>query len=126
MTENEISNKVIQAAIKVHSKLGPGLLESAYHACLVYEIQMADMNVISEKPVPVIYENVKLTCGYRIDMLVENKLVIEVKSVEAINDLHLAQLLPYLKLAEYKLGLILNFNAILLKQGIKRVINGTL
>jgi len=126
MTENEISNKVIEIAIEIHKALGPGLLESAYKECMYYKIKKSGLYVEKEKPLPLIYEEVKLDCGYRIDLLVENKLVIEIKSVDAINDIHLAQTLTYLKLGNFKLGLLINFNVILLKNGIKRVINGTL
>lgn len=125
MTENELANKVIGLSIEVHSALGPGLLESAYQECLYYKIGKAGLKVEKEKPMPLFFEEVKLECGYRIDLLVENKLVIEIKSVEAINDVHLAQTLTYLRLGNYKLGLLINFNVALLKTGIKRVINGT-
>ena len=126
MTENEIANRVIGLAIEVHTALGPGLLESAYQECLLYKIGKSGLKVEKEKPMPLIFEEVKLECGYRIDLLVENKFVIEVKSVEALNDIHLAQTLTYMKLGNYKLGLLINFNVALLKNGIKRVINGTL
>jgi GxxExxY protein len=126
MTENELANKVIGLSIEVHSALGLGLLESAYQECLYYKIGKAGLKVEKEKPMPLFFEEVKLECGYRIDLLVENKLVIEIKSVEAINDVHLAQTLTYLRLGNYKLGLLINFNVALLKTGIKRVINGTL
>ncbi len=124
MTENEISNKIIGAAIKVHTALGPGLLESAYKECLFYILVKEGLKVEKEKPMPLVFEEVKLDCGYRIDLLVENKVVIEIKSVDALNDVHLAQTLTYLKLGNYKLGLLINFNVALLKQGIKRVANG--
>lgn len=124
MTENEIANKVIGLAIEVHSALGPGLLESAYQECLHYKIGKAGLKVEKEKPMPLVFEDVKLECGYRIDLLVENKLVVEIKSVEALNDVHLAQTLTYMKLGNYKLGLLINFNVALLKNGIKRVVNG--
>jgi GxxExxY protein len=124
MTENELSNKIIGAAIKVHDALGPGLLESAYQECLFYVLNNEKLKVEKEKPMPLIFESVKLDCGYRIDLLVENKVVIEIKSVEALNDVHLAQTLTYLKLGNFKLGLLINFNVALLKQGIKRVANG--
>ena len=126
MTENDITNKIIGLAIEVHVALGPGLLESAYKECLLYKIQKAGLLVEKEKTMPLVFEEVKLDCGYRIDLLVENKLVIEVKSVEAINDIHLAQTLTYMKLGNYKLGLLINFNVTLLKNGIKRIINGAL
>ncbi len=124
MDENSLSNTVINRAIKVHSSLGPGLLESSYQECLFFELGNAGLFVEKEKALPLVYEDVKLECGYRIDLLVERKLVIEVKAVEGINDLHLAQVLTYLKLSNCRLGLILNFNVTLMKNGIKRVVNG--
>lgn len=124
MTENEIASKVIGTAIEVHSVLGPGLLESAYQECLYYKILKSGLRVEKQKPMPLIYEEVKLDCGYRIDLLVENKIIIEIKSVEALNDVHLAQTLTCLKLGNYKLGLLINFNVSLLKNGIKRIVNG--
>lgn len=123
MTENEISNKVIGIAIDVHRSLGPGLLENAYKECLFYKLNKEGLFVEKEKSMPLIYEGVKMDCGYRVDLLVENKLVIELKSVEELNDVHLAQTLTYLKLGNYKLGLLINFNVELLKYGIKRVVN---
>jgi GxxExxY protein len=124
MTENELSNKIIGLAIEVHTVLGPGLLESAYKECLFYKIGKSGLYVEKEKPMPLIFEEVKLECGYRIDLLAEKKLVIEIKSVEALNDVHLAQTLTYMKLGNYKLGLLLNFNVVKLKEGIKRIVNG--
>lgn len=124
MTENELSNKVIGLAMEVHTALGPGLLESAYKECLCYKIASSGLFVEKEKPMPLIFEQVKLECGYRLDLLVEQKLVIEIKSVEALNDVHLAQTLTYMKLGNYKLGLLMNFNVARLKDGIKRVVNG--
>ena len=126
MTENEIANKIIGIAIDVHKALGSGLLESAYKECLYYKVGKSGLLIEKEKPIPLVFEEVKLDCGYRLDLLVEKKLVIEVKSVEALNDIHLAQTLTYLKLGNFKLGLLINFNVVLLKEGIKRVINGTL
>jgi len=126
MNENEISGKIIGCAIEVHKALGPGLLESAYKECLYYKLFQSGLNVVKEKAMPLVFEEVKLECGYRIDLLVENKIIIEIKSVEALNDVHLAQTLTYMKLGNYKLGLLINFNVIKLKDGIKRVINGTL
>lgn len=123
MTENDITTKLIGISIDVHNALGPGLLESAYKECLFYKISQSGLYVEKEKPMPLIYEAVKLDCGYRLDLLVENKVVIEIKSVEALNDVHLAQTLTYLKLGEYKLGLLINFNVALLRNGIKRVVN---
>jgi GxxExxY protein len=122
MNENEISNKIIGIAIGVHQALGPGLLESAYKECLFYKLQKSGIMVEKEKAMPLIFEEVKLECGYRMDLLVENKVVIEIKSVESLNDVHLAQTLTYLKLGNYKLGLLINFNVSLLKNGIKRVV----
>jgi len=110
MTENEIANKILGCALEVHKALGPGLLESAYQECLFYKLSKDGLYVIKEKPMPLVFEEVHLECGYRIDLLVENKVVIELKSVEALNDVHLAQILTYLKLGDYKLGLLMNFN----------------
>ncbi|MEI8202329.1 MAG: GxxExxY protein [Bacteroidota bacterium] len=123
MTENELSKIVIGYAIEVHRNLGPGLLESAYQECMLFELRKAGLSVEKEKPMPIIYKDVKLDHGYRIDLLVENKLVVEIKTVEALCDIHTAQVLTYLKLGNYKLGLIINFNVALLKEGIKRIIN---
>jgi GxxExxY protein len=123
MNENEISNRIIGIAIQVHQTLGPGLLESAYKECLFYRLQKEGILVEKEKPMPLVYEEVKLDCGYRIDLLIERKVVIEVKSVEALNDVHFAQTLTYMKLGGYKLGLLINFNVTLLKNGIKRIAN---
>src|SRR5205814_7438986 len=108
-------------AIEVHTALGPGLLESAYKECLFFKIVKSGISVEKEKPMPLIFEEVKLDGGYRIDFVTENKLVIEIKSVESLNDIHLAQTLTYLKLGNYKLGLLINFNVVRLKDGIKRV-----
>ena len=124
MSENEISNKIIGLGIDVHNALGPGLLESAYKECLYYKLVQSGLLVQKEKPMPLLFEEVKLDCGYRIDLLVENKVVIEIKSVDALNDIHLAQTLTYLKLGNYKLGLLMNFNVLKLKDGVRRVVNG--
>jgi GxxExxY protein len=126
MDENELSKEIIGVAIDVHKSLGPGLLESAYKECLNYKLIQSGLYVEKEKPMPLIFEGVKLDCGYRMDLLVENKLVIEIKSVESLTDVHLAQTLTYLKLGNFKLGLLINFNVVMLKHGIKRVINGVL
>lgn len=123
MNENEISKTIIGLAIGVHQSLGPGLLESAYKECLYYRLNKEGYKVEKEKPMPLIYEEVKLECGYRIDLLVENKVVIEIKSVEALNEVHLAQTLNYMKLGGFKLALLINFNVSLLKDGIRRVVN---
>ena len=126
MTENELAKVVFDAGLKVHKALGAGLLESAYEECLFYELQKNGLSVEKQKALPLLYENVKLEAGYRIDLLVEQKLVIEIKSVEALNDLHLAQILTYLKLSGCKLGLLINFNSVLFKDGVQRVVNGQL
>ena len=126
MNEDELSKIVFNAGLKVHKVLGAGLLESAYEECLYYELCKQNLKVEKQKVLPLIYEEVKLDAGYRIDLMLEGKLIIEVKSVEALNDLHLAQILTYLKLSNCKLGLLINFNSVLFKNGIKRVINGTL
>ena len=123
MEINEITGKVIGCAIEVHKNLGPGLLESAYEECLSFELVKAELKFKRQQPTPIIYKEIKLDCGYRIDLLVENKLVIEIKSVEALNDVHTAQILTYMKLGNFKLGLLINFNVFLLKDGIKRIVN---
>jgi GxxExxY protein len=123
MNENELSNRIIGLAIDIHNSLGPGLLESAYKECLYYRLTKEGFLVEKEKPMPLVYEKVKLDCGYRIDLLVEKKVVIEIKSVECLNDVHFSQTLTYLKLGKFKLGLLINFNVSLLKEGIKRIIN---
>lgn len=123
MTEDKLSNIVIGAAIEVHRQLGPGLLESAYQECLMQELFDKGLIVEKEKPMPIIYKSLKLDHGYRMDLVIENKLVIEIKTVDALLDVHFAQLLTYLKLGNYKLGLLINFNVGLLKDGIKRIIN---
>ena len=123
MNENEISNKIIGLGIDIHQSLGPGLLESAYKECLYYRIQREGIFVEKEKPMPLIYREVKLDCGYRIDLLVNRMVVVEIKSVEALNEVHFAQTLTYMKLGGYKLGLLINFNVSLLKDGIKRIVN---
>jgi GxxExxY protein len=123
MTENEISKIIVDCALKVHRNLGPGLLESAYEECLFYELGKRNLKVEKQKPLPLIYEEVKLNVGYRIDLLVEHKVIIELKSVESLTDVHLAQVLTYLKLSECKLGLLINFNVALIKHGIRRVVN---
>ena len=126
MTENEISKIVFEAALKVHRVLGPGLLESAYEECLFYELKKLGLKVEKQKALPLIYEDVKLDVGYRIDIIVEDKFIIEIKSVEKLNEVHTAQLLTYLKLSNCKLGFLINFNEKLLKEGLKRIINGEL
>ncbi|MGM0477980.1 MAG: GxxExxY protein [Bacteroidota bacterium] len=124
MTENQLAKRIIGCALEVHKALGPGLLESAYQECLYYKLKQENLIVEKEKPMPLVFEEVQLNCGYRIDLLVDNKVVIELKSVDSLNDVHLAQTLTYMKLGDYKLGLLINFNVNLLKLGIKRVVNG--
>lgn len=123
MTENEISKLIIGKAIEVHKTLGPGLLESAYQECLYYELNKENLKIEKEKSMPIEYKEVRLDHGYRLDLVVENKVVIEVKTVDTIIDVHEAQILTYLKLGGYKLGLLINFNVSLLKDGIKRFVN---
>ena len=121
---NALAKQVLDAAFRVHTTLGPGLLETAYTACLVYELRRAGLDVKTEVPVPVVYEGVKLAdVGYRIDILVENQLVIEMKSLEVIAPVHLSQLISYLKLSNRRLGLLLNFNVEWFKDGIYRRVN---
>src|SRR4051812_2620966 len=126
MTENELSKIVFDCGLKVHRALGPGLLESAYEACLFYELAKTNLFVEKQKGLPLIYEEIKLDIGYRTDLIIEHKLIVEVKAVEALNDIYLAQVLTYLKLSGCKLGLLINFNVLLFKDGVKRVINGFL
>ncbi len=122
MTEDQLSKVAIDCAMRVHTMLGAGLLESAYEECLFYELSQKRIAVERQKPMPLVYCNVKLDCGYRIDLLLEGKLILELKAVEALNDVHLAQLLTYLKLSGCKLGLLINFNVAHLRDGIKRVV----
>ena len=122
MENNKITEIIIGKAIEVHRHLGPGLLESAYQECLFYELKNSGLNVIKEISLPIVYKEIKLDHGYRIDLLVENKVVIELKTVEFLNDVHTAQVLTYMKLGNYSLGLLLNFHVKLLKNGIKRFI----
>ena len=122
MEINQITHEILDSAYKIHSKLGPGLLESAYQACLVYELRKKGLKVEVEKPLPLIYEEVNLECGYRIDLLVENQVVVELKTVEAFTEVHTAQVLTYLKLSKNKVGLLINFYTKSLKDGIKRLI----
>ncbi|GAB3665917.1 GxxExxY protein [Echinicola sediminis] len=122
MELNNITELILKSAYKVHTALGPGLLESSYQACLKYELEKEGLVVELEKPLPLIYEEVKLDCGYRIDMLVEKEVVVELKTVEQFTDVHIAQVLTYLKLSNKELGLLLNFNTKSLKNGIKRLI----
>ena len=122
MTPNEITHEILDSAYKIHTALGPGLLESAYRTCLVYELRKKGLKVEEEKPLPLVYEEVKLDCGYRIDILVENQVVVELKTAEAFTDVHTAQVLTYLRLSGNHIGLLLNFYTKSLKNGIKRVV----
>ena len=122
---NEITRAIIGAAMKVHSALGPGLLESAYEACLLFELHDAGLKAESQVPLPVIYRQVKLDLGYRLDLLVEDSAIVELKTADAIHLVHEAQLLSYLKLSGKHVGLIINFNVLRLKDGIKRIVSGT-
>jgi GxxExxY protein len=120
MEINQITEKIIGCAINVHRCLGPGLLESAYEECMVFELKNAGFKTERQKPVPVIYKDIKLDCGYRIDILVENTVIIELKTADAFNPVHEAQIMTYLKFADKNIGLLINFNVTLLKNGVKR------
>ena len=120
MDINKITEKIIGCAIEVHRTIGPGLLESAYEECLAYELIKNGLNIKRQKPVPVVYKEIKLELGYRIDILVENMVVIELKTVEEFNPVHEAQILTYMRFADKKIGLLINFNVTLLKNGIRR------
>lgn len=123
MRENEISYKVIGIAIELHRQLGPGLLESAYENTLAYELNKAGLFVEQQLVMPLVYKEVRLDCGYRIDMRIEKKVIIEIKSVEELAKVHFAQTLTYVKLSDCKLGLLINFNSVVLKDGIHRIVN---
>jgi GxxExxY protein len=118
---NKLTEKIIGAAIEVHRALGPGLLESAYEACLVYELTEQGLKVEAQKPIPLVYKSITLDCGYRLDLLIEDTVVVEIKSIEKILPVHKAQVISYLKLAKLSLGLLINFNVNLLKWGIERI-----
>jgi GxxExxY protein len=120
---NELTERVIGACIEIHRSLGPGLLESAYEECLCHELSVAGIGFERQKPLPVRYKNVKLDCGYRLDLVVEQKVIVELKTVESLLPIHEAQLLTYLKLSGLSLGLLINFNVPVLKSGIKRIVN---
>lgn len=122
MEIEKIFKRVLDCAFTVHSGLGPGLLESSYVECLAFEIEQSGLKVEKQKPLPLIYKSVKLEAGYRIDLLIENCIVIEVKSIDCLADVHLAQILTYLKLSGCRLGLLVNFNVEHLKEGIRRVV----
>lgn len=122
-TENELSKIIFDGALKIHKSLGPGLLESAYEECLYYELNKSGLLVERQEPLPLVYEQVKLDIGYRVDLFINKKVIVEIKAVEAFNRVHLAQVLTYLKLSNCKLGMLINFNVALIKDGIKRVVN---
>ncbi len=123
MKLNEITEKIIGSAIEVHRVLGPGLLESSYEECLAREFELRGINFERQKPLPIIYKDLKLECGYRLDFLVENQIIVELKSVDEINPIYLAQVLTYLRLLDKQVGLLINFNVPVLKDGIKRIVN---
>ena len=116
-----LTGDIIGAAIEVHRALGPGLLESAYEACLMYELRLRRLNVEHQKPLPIFYKDVIIDCGYRLDIVVENQVIVEIKSVSGIAPIHEAQLLSYLKMSDYKRGLLINFNVTMLKDGLRRM-----
>ncbi len=122
MTENDISRIILDCSFKIHSVLGPGLLENTYRTCLAYELRKAGLTVQEEKALPLIYEEIKLECGYRIDIMVDSKVIVELKTVEAFQDVHIAQTLTYMKLSGCHLGLLINFYHKSLKYGIKRLV----
>ena len=123
MEFEELTGEIIKCAMEVHSALGPGLLENVYKECLYYKLGNAGFQVEKEKAMPVVFEGITLDCGYRVDLLVEKQVLIELKSVKVIDDIHMAQMLTYLKLGHFKVGLLINFNVLSLKDGIKRVVN---
>ncbi|MCK5186513.1 MAG: GxxExxY protein [Deltaproteobacteria bacterium] len=120
---NKITETIIGVAINIHRALGPGLLESAYEVCMVYDLVKAGLKVEQQKPLPIVYRGVKLECGYRLDLMIENEVIVEIKSVEKLLPIHQAQLMSYLKLSDCRVGLLINFNVKILKNGIKRVVN---
>jgi GxxExxY protein len=122
MTDNEITHEIIGAAIEVHKHLGPGLLESAYEECLFDELQLRNLKIERQKPVPVVYKKTKLECGYRLDLLVEGRIVVELKSVEGLGPIHEAIMMTYLRMSGHRLGLLINFNVAILKDGVHRFI----
>jgi GxxExxY protein len=122
-TENELSKIILNAAFRVHSAIGPGLLESAYEACLAYELRDQGLKVVTQLPLPLVYRGIRLEVGYRLDLLVEDLVVVEIKSVDKFDPIHQAQVISYLKLSNKKLGMLINFNVLHLKDGIKRVVN---
>lgn len=124
MTENEVAKQIVDVAFKIHTTFGPGLLESVYETIMAYELQKRGLSVRRQQAIPVIYEDIRMDIGFRADLIVENKVVVEIKSVEAIAPVHKKQLLTYLRLTDKRLGLLINFNVELIKNGISRVVNG--
>ena len=123
MELNEITGKIIELSICVHSELGPGMLESAYEACLLYELLNAGLKAEAQLKLPIIYRDIKIEAGYRLDLLVENSVIVEIKTVERILPVHEAQLLSYLRMSQLKVGLLINFNVRLLRDGVRRIVN---
>jgi GxxExxY protein len=124
MTENAIAKEIVDAAYRIHTTLGPGLLESVYQTVLAYELGRRGLRTVSQQPIPVIYENVRIDTGFRADLVVEEKVIVEIKSVELLAPVHKKQLLMYLRLADKRLGLLINFHVALIKDGITRIVNG--
>jgi GxxExxY protein len=124
MTENAIAKEIVDAAFHIHTALGPGLLESAYQAVLAYELSQRGLRIVSQQPIPVVYGTIRIDTGFRADLIVEDQVIVEIKSVEAVVPVHKKQLLTYLRLADKRLGLLINFNAALIKHGITRIVNG--
>jgi len=123
MHENRIGTHIVNSAFEVHTQLGSGLLESAYQKCLLYELKKRELRVLSEVQLPIKYKEAEIDCAYRLDLIVENKVIVEIKSVESLLNIHTAQLITYLKLTNCKLGYLLNFNSVKIKYGIKRIVN---
>lgn len=124
MTANAIAREIVDAAYKVHTKLGPGLLESVYEAVLAYELTRRGLRVARQQPIPVVYEDVHIDTGFRADLIVEDQVIVEIKSVEVLAPVHKKQLLTHLRLADKRLGLLINFNVVLIKEGLTRIVNG--
>jgi len=124
MTENAIAKEIVDAAFRIHTTLGPGLLESVYQTALAYELGRRGLRTVSQQPIPVVYENVRIDTGFKADLVVEDKVIVEIKSVELIGPVHKKQLLTYLRLADKRLGLLINFHVALIKDGITRIVNG--
>jgi GxxExxY protein len=124
MTENSIAGEIVDAAFQIHTALGPGLLESVYDTVLAYELRHRGLRVVRQQPIPIFYKDIRIGTGFRADMVVEDKVIIEIKSVELLAPVHKKQLLTYLRLADKRLGVLINFNVVLIKDGIARVVNG--